>query len=72
MNGMLCCICKEKEATVHCTEIVADKIQKMDLCETCAEKKGLNQPTGISLTDLLLWLDTTQNPKPPGGGEIHP
>ena len=30
---MLCCVCKEKEATVHLTQIAGDKMQKVDLCE---------------------------------------
>jgi protein-arginine kinase activator protein McsA len=29
----MCCICKEKEATVHLTQIAGDKMQKVDLCE---------------------------------------
>ena len=53
---MLCCICKEKEATVHLTQIVGDKMQKVDLCEECAKTKGVNDPTGFSLADLLLGL----------------
>ena len=51
---MLCCICKEKEATVHLTQIAGDKMQKVDLCEECAKTKGVNDPTGFSLADLLL------------------
>ena len=51
---MLCCICKEKEAKVHLTQIVHDKVQSViDLCPECARKKGLNDPTGFSLADLL-------------------
>ena len=53
---MLCCICKEKEATVHLTQIAGDKMQKVDLCEECAKTKGVNDPTGFSLADLLLGL----------------
>ena len=44
---MLCCICKEKEATVHLTQIAGDKMQKVDLCEECAKTKGVNDPTGF-------------------------
>ena len=46
---MLCCICKEKEAKVHLTQIVNDKMQKVDLCEQCAKEKGVNDPAGFSL-----------------------
>ena len=51
---MLCCVCKEKEATVHLTQIAGDKMQKVDLCEECAKTKGVNDPTGFSLADLLV------------------
>jgi protein arginine kinase activator len=54
---MLCCICKEKEASVHLTEIVGDKLQKSDLCQDCAKTKGVDDPTGFSLAELLAGLD---------------
>lgn len=69
---MLCCICKEKEATVHLTQIIGEDMQKMDLCETCAKTKGVNDPAGFSLADLLLGLSGSQPIKPPGGGELRP
>ena len=53
---MLCCVCKQKEAKVHLTQIADDKVQKVDLCEDCAKEKGVNDPTGFSLADLLLGL----------------
>jgi protein arginine kinase activator len=51
---MLCCICKEKEATVHLTLTVTatNRIKKLDLCEECAQKKGVNDLPGFSLPDL--------------------
>ena len=39
---MLCCICKERNATVHYTKIDGDKVQKVDLCEECSKTKGVN------------------------------
>jgi protein arginine kinase activator len=57
---MLCSICKAKEATVHLTQIASDKLQKVDLCEECAKQKGVNDPTGFSLADLLLGLGAAQ------------
>lgn len=69
---MLCCICKEREATVHLTQIAGDKMQKVDLCEECAKTKGVNDPTGFSLADLLLGLGASQEMEQAGGGaEIH-
>lgn len=65
---MLCCICKEKEATVHLTQIAGDKVQKVDLCEECAKQKGVNDPAGFSLADLLLGLGASQEIEQSGGG----
>jgi len=70
---MLCSICKEKEATVHLTQIAGDKMQKVDLCEECAKTKGVNDPAGFSLADLLLGLGASQEIEQAGGGaEIEP
>jgi protein arginine kinase activator len=65
---MLCCICKEREATVHLTQIAGDKMQKVDLCEECAKTKGVNDPTGFSLADLLLGLGASQELDHASGG----
>jgi protein arginine kinase activator len=65
---MLCCICKEKNATVHLTQITGDKMQKVDLCEECAKTKGVNDQTGFSLADLLLGLGASQELEPSAGG----
>lgn len=65
---MLCSICKEREATVHLTQIAGDKMQKVDLCEECAKTKGVNDPTGFSLADLLLGLGASQEIEQAAGG----
>ncbi|HZL43587.1 MAG TPA: UvrB/UvrC motif-containing protein [Verrucomicrobiae bacterium] len=65
---MLCSICKEREATVHLTQIAGDKMQKVDLCEECAKTKGVNDPTGFSLADLLLGLGASQEIEQSSGG----
>jgi protein arginine kinase activator len=65
---MFCCICKEKEATVHLTQIAGDKMQKVDLCEECAKTKGVNDPTSFSLADLLLGLGASQEIEQAAGG----
>lgn len=65
---MLCCICKEKEATVHLSQITGEKIQKVDLCEECAKQKGVNDPAGFSLADLLLGLGASQEIDSAAGG----
>lgn len=65
---MLCCICKEKNATVHLTQITGEKMQKVDLCEECAKTKGVNDQTGFSLADLLLGLGASQELEQSVGG----
>jgi len=67
---MLCCVCKEKEAKVHLTQIVGDKMQKVDLCEGCAAQKGINDLAGFSLADLLLGLGASQEMEQAAGGEV--
>ena len=62
-------LCKEKPAKVHLTQIVGDKMQKVDLCEECAKTKGVNDPAGFSLADMLLGLGASQEMEQAGGGE---
>src|ERR1041385_8776584 len=64
---MLCCVCKEKPATVHLTEIKGDKVQKVDLCEGCAKEKGVND-SSFALADLLLGLGASQEIEQSAGG----
>jgi len=64
---MLCCICKEKPATVHLTDIKGDKVQKVDLCEECAKNKGVNDST-FALADMLLGLGASQEIEQASGG----
>src|SRR5215472_186151 len=65
---MLCCICKEKEATVHLTQIQGDKMQKVDLCEECAKTKGVTDPTSFYLADVLLGLGASHEIEQASGG----
>ena len=68
---MQCNLCKKNEATVHLTQIIESKVQKVDLCEECAKEKGVNDPTGFSLADLLLGLGAAQEiDKSPDGTEL--
>lgn len=58
--SMLCIVCKENPAKVHLTQMIEGKIKKVDLCESCAKEKGVDDPTGFSLADLLLNLGASQ------------
>ncbi|MEM7790535.1 MAG: UvrB/UvrC motif-containing protein [Verrucomicrobiota bacterium] len=51
-ENLKCSICN-KDATVHLTQIVNNKIHKVDLCETCAQNKGITNTDGFSLADML-------------------
>lgn len=62
-NSLKCDLCP-KPATVHLTQIVNNKIHKVDLCEACAQAKGVTDPSGFSLADLL--LKASLNPEPSG------
>lgn len=53
MSDDLHCYFCGKKATVHFTQIINNKILKMDLCESCAQKHGVGDPPSFSLSDLL-------------------
>ena len=57
---MQCDVCQSKEATVFLTQIVEGKMQKVNLCEACSKEKGVNDPTGFALADLLMGLGAAQ------------
>jgi protein arginine kinase activator len=61
---MICSVCQKNEAKVHVTQIVDDKVQKVDLCEECSKAKGMTDPKGFSLADLLLGLGASQEAEP--------
>lgn len=61
-NPLKCDLCA-KPATVHLTQIVNNKVHKVDLCEACAQAKGVTDPGGFSLADLL--LKASLNPETP-------
>ncbi len=55
---------------MHLTQIVGDKMQKLDLCEECAKSKGINDPTSFGLADLdlMLGLGASQQIEQAAGG----
>ncbi|MBC2607780.1 UvrB/UvrC motif-containing protein [Pelagicoccus albus] len=55
-----CDVCSEP-ATVHLTQIINNQIHKIDLCEACAEQKGITDPSGYSLADLLVKPDSSKS-----------
>lgn len=49
---MKCDHCHNK-ATVFLTQIVNGQMKKSQLCEECANQKGVTDPSGFSLTDFI-------------------
>jgi len=58
---MVCDVCKTNQATVFLTQIVDGKMQKVNLCDACSKEKGVTDPTGFALADLLLGLGAAQD-----------
>jgi len=50
---MKCDFCDSK-ATVFLTQLVEGQMKKVCLCDKCAKERGVTDPTGFSLADLLL------------------
>jgi len=50
---MKCDFC-DKKATVFLTQLVEGQMKKVCLCDECAKERGVTDPTGFSLADLLL------------------
>lgn len=65
-SPLKCDLCS-KPATVHLTQIVNNKVHKVDLCEECAQAKGVTDPSGFSLADLLLKASVSPEAATPAG-----
>src|SRR5260370_7400299 len=57
---MLCDVCKCNDATVFLTQIIEGKMQKVNLCDACSKDKGVQDPTGFALADLLLGIGAAE------------
>lgn len=53
---MKCECCHEAEATIHLTQVIDGKVKKLNLCQVCAQKNGIDLNSPISITDVLLGL----------------
>ena len=69
---ILCDICKENVATVHYTEIVNNKLKKMDLCEECARQKNIGINVQFSVADILKGLTESHIAKKEESGRKCP
>ncbi|MFD2257738.1 UvrB/UvrC motif-containing protein [Luteolibacter algae] len=50
---MKCDYCDNK-ATVFLTQLAEGQMKKVCLCDSCAKERGVTDPTGFSMSDLLL------------------
>jgi protein arginine kinase activator len=50
---MKCDYCDEK-ATVFLTQVIEGEMKKVCLCEACAKERGVTDPSGFSLADMVL------------------
>jgi protein arginine kinase activator len=57
---MQCDVCKSNSATVFLTQILKGELQKVNLCEHCSKEKGVTDPTGFALAEMLWGLGEKQ------------
>lgn len=50
---MNCDLCQNEKATIFFSQVVDGKLQKVNLCKACADEKGVTDPTGFALADML-------------------
>lgn len=53
MSESIQCHCCEKPATVHLTQILNNQMHKIDLCEECAQEKGVTNTSDFSMAGLM-------------------
>lgn len=55
---MICQFCKKREATIHFTNMVGSKVEKIHICPHCAEEKGFDylKKSNFAMGDLLAGL----------------
>ena len=65
---MICDVCNAAESSVFYTEIVEGKMKKVNLCVNCAKAKGVDDPKGFAIADMLLGLGAAQEIGQSSGG----
>lgn len=53
---MKCECCHNVDATIHLTQVIEGEVKKLNLCQVCAQKNGIDLNSPISITDVLLGL----------------
>lgn len=69
---MNCDVCQNEKATVYFSQLIGGKLQKVNLCKVCAEEKGVTDPTGFALADMLEGMgEETVTAKPAMPGDLE-
>ncbi len=71
-NIILCDVCQSRDAEVFLTQIVEGKMQKVNLCKECSKDRGVEDPTGFALTELLAGLGTSTETEKPAPAQPAP
>lgn len=61
---MKCECCSKTEATIHLTQVIDGEVKKLNLCQVCAQKNGIDLNSPISITDVLLGLGNASPGEP--------
>ena len=57
---MLCQVCKQREATIHLTEITNGVRNEMHICQICAAEQGIAVKSQMPINELLSNLLSSQ------------
>ncbi len=67
---MKCESCQKEEATIHLTQVIDGTVKKLNLCQVCAQKNGIDLNSPISITDVLLGLGAQMQSTSPSATEF--
>lgn len=59
----ICQLCQKNPATVHLTNVQNNVTKKLDICEACASKKGINISKPVPLTSVFAATQNAQAAK---------
>ncbi len=62
-----CDNCKQKPAEVFYSQIAEGKLLKVNLCKACSKEKGVEDPTGFALAELLQGMGENTEVSPTTG-----
>ncbi|MAS94563.1 MAG: excinuclease ABC subunit B [Verrucomicrobiales bacterium] len=66
---MNCDVCQTEKATIFFSQMVEGKLQKVNLCKSCADEKGVTDPTGYELANMLAGMGKESEPEKPASSD---